>query len=75
MERDMMESNQKINGKQMENKLGNLTIRIDKELLNNYKLICEKNGFDMSKRLRLFIQSEIKFYQLYLNIIEHLKNQ
>ena len=59
----------------MEKKLGNITIRIDKDLLNEYRNICDKNGFDISKRLRLFIQSEIKFNELNLNIIEHLKIQ
>ena len=47
----MMESNQKV---------GNLTIRIDKDLLEDFKQICEKNGYDMSKRLRIYIQKEIE---------------
>jgi antitoxin component of RelBE/YafQ-DinJ toxin-antitoxin module len=51
MEKDMMESNQKV---------GNLTIRIDKDLLEDFKQICEKNGYDMSKRLRIYIQKEIE---------------
>ena len=42
-------------------KVGNLTIRLDKKLLDDYKSLCEKNGFDMSKRLRLWIQKEIEF--------------
>ena len=41
-------------------KLGNLSIRLDKDLLNEYKSLCERNGYDMSKRLRLFIEHEIK---------------
>jgi len=51
MEKDMMEGNQKV---------GNLTIRIDKDLLEDFKQICEKNGYDMSKRLRIYIQKEIE---------------
>jgi antitoxin component of RelBE/YafQ-DinJ toxin-antitoxin module len=51
MEKDMMENNQKV---------GNLTIRIDKDLLEDFKQICEKNGYDMSKRLRIYIQKEIE---------------
>ena len=47
----MMENNQKV---------GNLTIRIDKDLLEDFKQICEKNGYDMSKRLRIYIQKEIE---------------
>jgi antitoxin component of RelBE/YafQ-DinJ toxin-antitoxin module len=46
-----MENNQKV---------GNLTIRIDKDLLEDFKQICEKNGYDMSKRLRIYIQKEIE---------------
>ena len=42
-------------------KIGNLTIRLDKKLLDDYKSLCENNGYDMSKRLRLLIQKEIDF--------------
>jgi len=41
-------------------KTGNLTIRLDNELLNNYRTFCEEKGYDMSKRLRLFIEKELK---------------
>lgn len=50
-------------------KVGNLTIRLDKKMLDEYKSLCEKNGFDMSKRLRIFIQKEIEFDSKGLNII------
>lgn len=40
-------------------KLGNLSIRLDRDILNEYKSLCERNGYDMSKRLRLFIEHEI----------------
>jgi len=41
-------------------KIGNLTIRLDPDLLERYKGICDKNGYDMSKRLRLYIESEVR---------------
>lgn len=37
-----------------------IEFKLEEEIFKKYKLICEKNGFDMSKRLRLFIESEIK---------------
>lgn len=40
-------------------KIGNLSIRLDKDLLNSYRELCQKNGYDMSKRIRIFIESEI----------------
>jgi antitoxin component of RelBE/YafQ-DinJ toxin-antitoxin module len=40
-------------------KLGNLSIRLDRDILDEYKYLCERNGYDMSKRLRLFIEHEI----------------
>lgn len=43
----------------MSKKTGNLSIRLDKDLLEKYKSHCDKNGYDMSKRLRIFIESEI----------------
>ena len=53
-------------------KVGNLTIRLDKKLLDDYKSLCEKNGFDMSKRLRLWIQKELDFEKRGENIIQRL---
>ena len=50
----------------------NLTIRLDKSLIDNYKLICNKQGFDMSKRIRLFIEKEIEFNKLNENILNRL---
>ena len=56
-----------------ENKIGNLSIRLDKNLLNKYKELCENNGFDMSKRLRLFIESEITHNENGENLINKLR--
>jgi len=36
-----------------------LLIRLPEKMLTEYKSICELNGFSMSKRLRMFISSEI----------------
>jgi hypothetical protein len=63
MGKDMMVDNRKV---------GNLTIRLDKKLLDDYKSLCEKNGFDMSKRLRLWIQKELDFEKRGENIIQRL---
>ena len=37
-----------------------LIFRISDELLTSYKSLCDKNGYNMSKRLRKFIEMEIK---------------
>ena len=63
MEKDMMEDSRKV---------GNITIRIDKKLLDDYKSLCERNGYDISKRLRLWIQKEIDFEKRGENIIHKL---
>jgi hypothetical protein len=36
-----------------------IEFKLEENLFNEYKSYCEKNGYDMSKRLRLFIESEI----------------
>jgi antitoxin component of RelBE/YafQ-DinJ toxin-antitoxin module len=51
---------------------GSITIRLDSNLLSQYKSLCEKNGYDMSKRLRLFIEAEIRFDEKGENIISRL---
>jgi len=55
-----------------ENKIGNLSIRLDRNLLNKYRELCDRNGLDMSKRLRLFIESEIKHDEKGENIIKKI---
>lgn len=37
-----------------------ITVRIDALTYEKYKKILEENGMDMSKRIRNFIDSEIK---------------
>lgn len=51
MEKDMTENNLKR---------GSLTVRLNKDLLDKYKDLCDKKGYDMSKRIRLYIESELK---------------
>jgi antitoxin component of RelBE/YafQ-DinJ toxin-antitoxin module len=39
-----------------------ITVRIDSLTYEKYRKILEENGMDMSKRIRNFIESEIKKY-------------
>lgn len=59
--------------KKKEKITGNLSIRIDKKLLDQYKLLCDKNGFDMSKRLRKFIEAEIMYDNFELNLFSKIE--
>lgn len=34
-------------------------IRIDEDMLNEYKSYCNENGYDISKRIRLFIKLDL----------------
>ena len=43
----------------------NLMIRLEEELFQKFKEICEKKGQTMSKRLRQFIEDEIKEIKIY----------
>lgn len=38
----------------------NMIVRLSEELLSEYKALCEKRGYSMSKRVRNFILNEIK---------------
>lgn len=38
----------------------NMIIRMSEELLSEYKSMCEKKGYSMSKRIRNYISDEIK---------------
>jgi antitoxin component of RelBE/YafQ-DinJ toxin-antitoxin module len=37
-----------------------ILVKLDDETHKTYKTICNKNGFNMSQRIRNFINSEIK---------------
>jgi antitoxin component of RelBE/YafQ-DinJ toxin-antitoxin module len=39
-----------------------ITVRIDAATYDQYRKVLEENGMDMSKRIRNFIDSEIKKY-------------
>ncbi len=43
----------------MKKKTSKIEFKLEEDLFVNYKQYCDQNGFDMSKRLRLFIQSEL----------------
>jgi antitoxin component of RelBE/YafQ-DinJ toxin-antitoxin module len=40
-------------------KESNINIRINKELKDSYIKFCNKKGYDISKRIRIFIQEEL----------------
>jgi len=50
-----------------------IEFKLEEEMFNSYKELCERNGLDMSKRLRLFIESEIKHDEKGENIINKLQ--
>jgi len=50
-----------------------IEFKLEEDLLTKYKKLCEENGFDMSKRLRLFIESEIRHSEKGLNLTSKLK--
>ena len=37
-----------------------LTIRINVDLIEKYKEFCEERGYSLSKRLRIFMENDIK---------------
>lgn len=45
------------NNKKMEK---NLNVRLTEDLLDKYKKFCDKNGYSISKRIRNFIEKEMK---------------
>ena len=53
----------------MINKNKKVEFKIEEQLLKEWKSICDKNGYDMSKRLRIYIQKEIELDSRNLNLI------
>lgn len=51
-----------------------IEFKLEDDMFNKYKELCEKNGYDMSKRLRLFIESEIKHDETGQNLINKIIN-
>jgi hypothetical protein len=54
------------------NKTAKIEFKLEEELFKEYKSLCERNGYDISKRLRLWIQKEIEFEERGENIIQKL---
>ena len=44
----------------MKTKEKTFLIRIEEEIHNDYKTLCKENGYNMSQRIRNFIENEIK---------------
>ena len=57
----------------MVNKNKKIEFKIEEQLLEDFRQICEKNGYDMSKRLRLYIQKEIELSKQGKNLISSLE--
>lgn len=53
-------------------KTSKIEFKLEEELFRKYKSLCDRNGFDISKRLRLWIQKEIEFELKGENIIRRL---
>lgn len=51
-----------------------IIFRIEESLLKDYKSLCDSQGWDMSKRLRKFIDYELKYAKNNQNIINRLDN-
>jgi len=41
----------------------NLIVSFDREVIDEYKIVCENQGFNMSQRVRNFINKEIKDFK------------
>ena len=54
------------------NKTAKIEFKLEEELFKEYKSLCERNSYDISKRLRLWIQKEIDFEKRGENIIHKL---
>lgn len=58
----------------MINKNKKVEFKIEEQLLKEWKQICDKNGYDMSKRLRIYIQKEIELDAKGLNLINIIED-
>lgn len=54
-------------------KTSKIEFKLEEELLNDFKQLCDQNGYDMSKRLRLYIQKEIELSKRDKNLISVLE--
>lgn len=55
-------------------KTSKIEFKLDEQLYTDYKNLCEKNGYDMSKRLRIYIQKEIELDKKSKNLIDIIEN-
>jgi antitoxin component of RelBE/YafQ-DinJ toxin-antitoxin module len=53
-------------------KTAKIEFKLEEDLLNQFKQVCEDNGYDMSKRLRLYIQKELELSKVGKNLISVL---
>ena len=58
----------------MLNKNKKVEFKIEEQILKEWKSICDKNGYDMSKRLRIYIQKEIELDAKGLNLINIIED-
>lgn len=56
-------------------KTSKIEFKLDEDMLKKYKELCEFNGYDMSKRLRLLIQAEIDFNESDRNLVDIIKKE
>lgn len=56
-------------------KISKIEFKLDEELFKKYKGLCESNGYDMSKRLRLLIQAELDFNDSGSNLLNEIKKE
>ena len=47
-----------------------MTFRISKKLIDDYKIMCEKNGYTPSKRLRALMEADLFLIQKNKNILK-----
>jgi hypothetical protein len=48
----------------MKKKTAKIEFKLEEDLLKSYKLFCEENGYNMSKRLRMFIKNELEYISI-----------
>ena len=49
------------------------SLRISEKLLTEYRMFCEENSIDISKRLRKFIERDLEFWRI--KKLEQKKNK
>lgn len=49
------------------------SLRISEKLLTEYRMFCEENSIDISKRLRKFIERDLEFWRI--KKLEQQKNK